>query len=146
METLQTAVPDNVRSILQHAVQTLRTQVGPGHLSSEHLSEVIAIVTEEFHPVTLPDHRTAPAISLNFTQVVLGTLLRVAVEANIVVAKNGSDLCRRVAPGVTTLGMPTLQVHSLLRAFRYPSAAAYRRVQHLCTQIIEYIKVNRLAG
>lgn len=154
METLPNAVPDDVRRILRHAVQTYRAHIGPGHLSSEHLGEAVATLVHEFCLEAPPellsadvdnDSRMPPAISLNVTRVVLGAILHIAGELNIIMYKSAADLCRRIAPGVSTLGLASVPGESLLRAFRYPSAAAYRKVQRLCTQVIDYIKINRLA-
>ena len=155
METLQNAVPDDVRSILRHAVQTLRAQVAPAQLSSEHLGDAVATLVHEFCQEASPeplsadvdnnDSRLSPGIRLNMTRAVFGTLLHLATRLDIIKFKNGADLCRRIAPGISTLGLASLPAASLLRAFRNPTAAAYRKVQELCTQVINYIKVNRLA-
>jgi hypothetical protein len=155
METLQNAAPDNVRSILRHAVQTLRATVAPKQLSSEHLSDAVAALVQEFYqeaplkpmppPVKVGNGHTRPAISVRVTRVVLGALLHAAAAQDIIAFKNPTDLCRRIAPGVSTLGLDSLQPESLLRAFRNPTAAAFRKVLMLCTKIIDYIKANRLA-
>ncbi len=96
-------------------------------------------------PAKLGKAHTRPAISLRVTRAALGALLHVAAALDIMAFKNGADLCRRIAPGVSTLGLDSLEPESLLRAFRYPTAAAFRKVLTLCTQIIDYIKLNRLA-
>ncbi|MCD9014134.1 hypothetical protein [Parachryseolinea silvisoli] len=153
MEPLQHAVPDDVRRILRHAVQTLRASVAPKQLSPEHLSDAVATLVQEFYqeapprpmpPAKLGKAHTRPAISLRVTRAALGALLHVAAALDIMAFKSGADLCRRIAPGVSTLGLDSLEPESLLRAFRYPTAAAFRKVLTLCTQIIDYIKVNRL--
>ncbi|MBT1707949.1 hypothetical protein KK062_06940 [Fulvivirgaceae bacterium PWU5] len=154
METLRNAEPNDVRNILRHAVQTLRATVAPKQLSSEDLSDAVATLVQEFYqeappkpmrPVNVDKGRTQRAISVRMTRVVLGALLHVAAAQDIIAFKNPPDLCRRIAPGVSTLGLDSLQPESLLRAFRYPTAAAFRRVLTLCTKIIDYIKANRLA-
>lgn len=154
METLRNAVPDDVRSILRHAVQTLRASVAPNQLSSVHLSDAVAALAQEFYQEAPPkptprmnagNGHTRRAVNVRVTRVVLGALLHVAAARDIIAFKNPTDLCRRIAPGISTLGLDSLQPESLLRAFRYPTTAAFRKVLTLCTQIIDYIKVNRLA-
>jgi hypothetical protein len=154
METLRNAVPDDVRRILRHAVQTLRATVAPKQLSPEHLSDAVAALVQEFYQEAPPKRtprgnadngHTRPAISMRVTRVTLGALLHVAAAVDIIAFKNPPDLCRRIAPGVSTLGLDSLQPESLVRAFRYPTAAAFRKVLMLCTKIIDYIKANRLA-
>jgi hypothetical protein len=154
METLQSAVPDDVRNLLRHAAQTFRTHVGPGQLTSEHLGDAVATLVHEFCLDVSPEPLSAdadngapnpPGINLSVTRAVLGTLLRIAADLDIIKSKSAADLCRRIAPGISTLGLARLPAESLLRAFRNPTAAAYRKVQELCAKVIEYIKVNRLA-
>jgi hypothetical protein len=154
MEPLPNAVPDDVRSILRHAVQTFRAHVAPEQLSSEHLGDAVATLVHEFCEDASPeplyaeednDARMPPGISVSMTRAVLGALLNVACGLDIIKCRSAADLCRRIAPGVSTLGLAILPAKSLLRAFRNPTAAAYRKVQELCTEVINYIKVNRLA-
>lgn len=75
----------------------------------------------------------------------LAALLRVAYDLHYITHTTVSDLCRRIARNVMTIGSEEPSYKSLTTAFRNPAPHAYREVVKVCQRIIDYIKNEGLA-
>lgn len=140
MQLVEDTASDSLCATLRNLVQKVHGHAGTHDPTEREIADAIG-------PLLYRRVANEPArVMINEALQTLGWFLSISRNLGIITHSNATNLCKRIAENVSTIGAPNPSRKGLLKAFREVNAkdareyaTVRRKLRDICLRIIEYI-------